>query len=206
MFQGPLKQTNGALDLAISGLGFLTLAGGNDTENKFYTRDGSLGLSENGEVVNQQGLNLLAHTVVGDATYNPDVLEKVKIPPNKTDTFGNKRILTNINVSSSGVLKAIYGLDEEVVIAKIPLTSFESMEFLQSEGNNLFKPTTKSGEPIIGIALEDNMGEIIPGFLESSNVEITDELVKMLKYQQAYSGNSRLLQTEIDITKRLIDR
>ena len=38
-----------------------------------------------------------------------------------------KKILTNINVSSSGVLKAIYGLDEEVVIAKIPLTSFESM-------------------------------------------------------------------------------
>ena len=49
------------------------------------------------------------------------------------------------------------------------------------------------------------MGEIIPGFLEGSNVEITDELVKMLKYQQAYSGNSRLLQTEIDITKRLIE-
>ena len=80
------------------------------------------------------------------------------------------------------------------------------MESLQSEGNNLFKPTTASGEPIVGIALEKNMGEIIPGFLEGSNVEITDELVKMLKYQQAYSGNSRLLQTEIDITKRLIDR
>ena len=164
-----------------------------------------MGLSSDGEVINQQGLNLLAHPVIGDATYNPAILEKVIIPPNRTDSFGNERILTNINVSSSGVLKAIYGLDEEVVIAKIPLTSFESMEELQSEGNNLFTPTTKSGEPIIGIALEGNMGEIIPGFLESSNVEITDELVKMLKYQQAYSGNSRLLQTEIDITKRLID-
>ena len=174
--------------------------------NKFYTRDGSLGLSSNGDIINQKGLNLLAHPVVGDATYNQAILEKVTIPPNKTDSFGNERILTNVNVSSSGVLKAIYGLDKEVVIAKIPLTSFESMEALQSEGNNLFTPTTKSGEPIVGIALEENMGEIIPGFLESSNVEITDELVKMLKYQQAYSGNSRLLQTEIDITKRLIDR
>ena len=46
---------------------------------------------------------------------------------------------------------------------------------------------------------------IIPGFLEGSNVKITDELVRMLKYQQAYSGNSRLLQTEIDITRRLIE-
>ena len=206
MFQGPLKQTDGALDLAVSGLGFLTLGSTNNFENRFYTRDGSLGLSSNGEVINQQGLNLLAHPVVDNATYNPAVLDKVIIPPNKIDELGNKRILTNINVSSSGVLKAVYGLDEEVVIAKIPLTSFESMEALQSEGNNLFTPTIKSGEPIVGIALEENMGEIIPGFLESSNVEITDELVKMLKYQQAYSGNSRLLQTEIDITKRLIDR
>ena len=205
MFQGPLKQTDGALDLAISGLGFLTLASANNFENRFYTRDGSLGLNSNGEVINQQGLNLLAHPVLDDATYNPAILEKVIIPPNKLDTLGNKKILTNVNVSPSGVLKAIYGLDKEVVIAKIPLTSFESMESLKSEGNNLFKPTTVSGEPIIGIALEKNLGEIIPGFLEGSNVEITDELVKMLKYQQAYSGNSRLLQTEIDITKRLID-
>ena len=206
MFQGPLKQTNGALDLAISGLGFLTLASPNNIENRFYTRDGSLGLSSNGEVINQQGLNLIAHPVTDNATYNPAIFEKVTIQPNIIDASGNSRILTNVNVSSSGVLKAIYGLDEEVVIAKIPVTSFESMEALQSEGNNLFTPTTKSGEPIVGIALEENMGEIIPGFLEGSNVEITDELVKMLKYQQAYSGNSRLLQTEIDITKRLIDR
>ena len=206
MFQGPLKQTDGALDLAVSGLGFLTLASQNDSQNRFYTRDGSLGLSENGDVINQQGLNLLAHPVLDDATYNPAIFEKVTIAPNITDALGNTKILTNVNVSSSGVLKAIYGLDEEVVIAKIPLTSFENMEFLRSEGNNLFRSTPESGEPILGVALEKNMGEIIPGFLEGSNVEITDELVKMLKYQQAYSGNSRLLQTEIDITKRLIDR
>ena len=205
MFQGPLKQTDGALDLAISGLGFFTLANAKNIESIFFTRDGSLGLSDNGEVINQQGLNLLAHPVVADATYNPAILEKVIIPPNKIDELGNKRILTNVNVSSSGVLKAIYGLDEEVVIAKIPLTYFENTSSLQSEGNNLFKPTTESGEPRVGIALENNLGEIISGFLEGSNVEITDELVKMLKYQQAYSGNSRLLQTEIDITKRLIE-
>ncbi len=205
MFQGPLKQTDGALDLAISGLGFLTFASANNSENKFYSRDGSLGLSESGGVVNQQGLNLLAHPVVDNATYNPTILENVVIPPINRDLLGNEKILTNVNVSPSGVLKAIYGLDEEVVIAKIPLTSFENMEDLLSQGNNLFTPTSSSGEPILGIALENNMGEIIPGFLEGSNVEITDELVKMLKYQQAYSGNSRLLQTEIDITKRLID-
>ena len=115
--------------MAVSGLGFLTLASANDTENRFYTRDGSLGLSSDGEVINQQGLNLLAHPVLDDATYNPTILDKVIIPPNKTDALGNIRILTNVNVSSSGVLKAIYGLDEEVVIAKIPLTSLKAWNF-----------------------------------------------------------------------------
>ena len=81
MFQGPLKQTSGALDLAISGLGFLTLSSANNSENKFYTRDGSLGLSSNGEVINQQGLNLLAHPVLDNATYNPTILDRVIIPP-----------------------------------------------------------------------------------------------------------------------------
>jgi len=206
MFQGPLKQTDGALDLAISGLGFFTLSNSNNPESKFFTRDGSLGLSNNGEVINQQGLNLMAHPVIDDKTFNPNVFENVIIPPTRANNFGEEVILTNVNVSSSGVLKAVYGLDEEVVIAKIPLASFESMESLQSEGNNLFTPTPGSGEPNFGLALNDNFGEIIPGFLEASNVEITDELVKILKYQQAYSGNSRLLQTEIDVTKRLIDR
>ena len=51
MFQGPLKQTDGALDLAISGLGFLTLESSNNFENRFYTRDGSLGLNSNGEAI-----------------------------------------------------------------------------------------------------------------------------------------------------------
>ena len=184
MFQGPLKQTDGALDLAISGLGFLTLASSNNFENRF-TLEMKFRLNSNGEVINQQGL-IFAHPVLNDATYNPSILEKVVIPPNKLNILGNKKILTNVNVSPSGVLKAIYGLDEEVVIAKIPLTSFESMEALQSEGNNLFKPTTESGEPIIGIALEKNWVKLFL-VLEGSNVDITDELVKMLKYQQAYS-------------------
>ena len=85
MFQGPLKQTDGALDLAISGLGFLTLASSNNSENRFYTRDGSLGLSNKGEVINQQGLNLLAHPVIDNTTYNPNIFEKVIIQPNIKD-------------------------------------------------------------------------------------------------------------------------
>ena len=69
------------------------MASSNNFENRFYTRDGSLGLSSNGEVINQQGLNLLAHPVVDDTTYNPAILDKVTIPPNRTDELGIKEFL-----------------------------------------------------------------------------------------------------------------
>ncbi len=206
MFQGPLKQTDGALDLAISGLGFFTLASPKNVEKKFFTRDGSFNLNSKGEVLNQQGLALLGHPVVNNATYNPNVFTNVIIPPTKLDKFNKPQILNNVSVSSTGVLKAVYGLDTEVTISKIPLASFENMENLSEQGNNLFLPNPKSGNPKFSVALNDNLGEVISGFLEGSNVEITDELVKMLKYQQAYNGNSKLLQTEIDITKRLINK
>ena len=79
MFQGPLKQTDGALDIAISGLGFLILSDLEDPTKRFFTRDGSLNLSKKGEVVNQQGLALMAHPVANDSTYDPSVFKKIII-------------------------------------------------------------------------------------------------------------------------------
>ena len=54
--------------------------------------------------------------------------------------------------------------------------------------------------------MQDNFGKIEAGNLERSNVDVTSEMITMLKVQQAFSGVSKLLQTEVDITKRLIDR
>ena len=82
MFQGPLKQTDGALDFAISGLGFFAVASPNNLEKKFFTRDGSLNLNAKGEVLNQQGLALIGHPVVNNATYNPNVFRKCNYTTN----------------------------------------------------------------------------------------------------------------------------
>ena len=68
------------------------------------------------------------------------------------------------------------------------------------------KHNAKSGAPQFGVFLwNDAFGKIEAGNLERANVDITTEMVTMLKTQQAFSGVSRLLQTEVDITKRLID-
>ena len=72
-------------------------------------------------------------------------------------------------------------------------------------GNNRFQNNNKSGLPKFGIPMNGSFGKINAGNLERANVDITSEMVTMLKTQQAFSGVSRLLQTEIDISKRLID-
>ena len=205
MFQGPLKQTGGALDLAVSGLGFFTVTNSANIEDRYFTRDGSFNLLGNGDVITSDGLNLMGHKVDGNGTFNPTILEKITIPVT-AQVNGKDLVLNNVNVSPSGVVKAVYGHDTEEVIAKIPLASFVYTPELKSEGNNLYKTSTKSGLPIYGLPVDGTFGEIVPGYLESSNVNITGELVKMMKYQQAFSGNSRLLQTEMEITERLIKR
>ena len=71
-------------------------------------------------------------------------------------------------------------------------------------GANTYKATQKSGEQVLGSGLEGNFGEIISGALESSNTNISNEMVSLLKTQQAFNGNARILQTSVDVTKILM--
>ena len=206
MLQGPLKATGRALDLAISGLGLFTLENTKNTEQSYFTRDGAFNLLKDGNVVNSEGLSLMGHKVKLDGTFDPNLLQKVVIPPTKLNADGKKVFLTNVNVSASGVLKAVYGLDIEEVISKIPLATFNDLTKLKTEGNNLYRGTPGSGLPVYGLAVDGKFGQIEAGFLENSNVKITDELIKMIQFQQAFTGNSRLLQTEIEITDKLLNR
>ncbi len=201
MKQGALQATGGALDLAVTGRGFFTVVQGDQVDNPFYTRDGSFNLKANGEVVTSDGLSVMGF--LGEARGG---LINLIIPTQKVnESTNNISIISNINVDSKGKITATYGLDDEEVIGSFGLASFINEPGLNPVGNNRYKFNAKSGEPKYGIAMEKSFGKIEAGNLERANVDITSEMVTMLKTQQAFSGVSRLLQTEIDITKRLID-
>ena len=200
MSQGSLKTTNGALDLAVTGLGFFQVIHENALEEPFFTRDGSFNITEKGEVVTNDGLN-----VMGFIGEDIGFLQNLIIPPRKVNLDLTTSMLTNINVNSNGKITAIYGLDDEEVIGNIALASFPNETGLRQVGNNRYKISTKSGLPNYGIPMNGAFGKIEAGNLERSNVDITSEMITMLKAQQAFSGVSRLLQTEVDVTKRLID-
>ena len=201
MSQGALQATGGALDLAVTGQGFFTVVQGNQIETPFFTRDGSFNITADGQVVTNDGLKVMGYN--GDQTIGG--LVNLVIPTTKTNLDNTVSIITNVNVNSKGKITATYGLDDEVVVGSFGLAAFTNEPGLNPVGNNRYQQNTKSGLAVYGVAMDNQFGKIEAGHIERANVDITSEMVTMLKTQQAFSGVSRLLQTEVDMTRRLID-
>ena len=201
--QGSLQATNGSLDLAIMGEGFFVLGQpigrGLDTapEARAFTRDGSFQLDREGNLVNTDGLPLLG---IGQTPINIPFLGSV------TEENGNPELLTEISVDSEGLISATYGLDTIVKVGQIELADFVNEHGLKNIGNARFNETPESGAPTFGAPKERTIGKIQAGFLEKSNTDITDEIILMLRTQQAFNGCGKMLQSEIDVTKKLSAR
>jgi len=198
--QGSLQATNGSLDLAIMGEGFFVLGQpvGRVSENSrpVFTRDGSFQLDREGNLVNTDGLPLLG---IGQTL--------IQIPFLKgTNESGNPVILSEISVNQEGEIKATYGKADIEIVGQLELADFVNEHGLKNIGNSRFEETGESGEPKFGLPKERTIGKIQPGFLEKSNTDITDEIVLMLRTQRAFNGCSKLLQSEVDITKKLAAR
>ena len=200
--QGALKPTANELDLAVSGLGMFVTTNPDDANPVVFTRDGSMRLEDDGRVVSWDGRSLI------DSEGQP-----IFIPIQRLNVDGQRQLLTAVNISQGGVIEAVYGTEvanksaapsEIVEIGTIALVRFSNVAGLKSIGSGQFVTTEKSGLPAFGIAGTENFGDIQSGNLEMSNINMTDELTKMMQAQQAYSASSRLLQAAVDMSKRLI--
>ncbi|MFL2661366.1 MAG: flagellar hook-basal body protein [Alphaproteobacteria bacterium] len=197
--QGSLQATNGSLDLAIMGEGFFTLGQplgrlATATDRPSFTRDGSFQLDREGNLVNTDGLPLLG---IGRNAINIPFLKALE---------GGETLLSEISVNSEGEILATYGLDNVEVVGQIELADFVNEHGLKNIGNARFQETQESGVPTFGLPKERTIGKIQAGFLEKSNTDITDEIVLMMRTQRAFNGCSKLLQSEIDVTKKLSQR
>ena len=193
--QGPLKQTNKTLDLAIEGQGMFVLrrpdGPAGDTNN--YTRDGSFSLDNDGFITSSDGQFLLS-----------DTQQPIQVPRSAV-IQGRTFFLNDINIDEFGRVIAQMGDNQEQVVGRVGLAKFSDPTRLTPNGNNLFKANLASGEAAVNGPFEDGYGKIISGAIELSNVDMTAELSGLIQAQQAFSGSSRLIQTETDMTRRLID-
>ena len=102
---------------------------------------------------------------------------------------------TGITIAADGTVSATpQGQAATTALGKIQTVSFTNPTGLQATGNNLLVETASSGAPQVGDAGVDGRGTIAQGSLESSNVDITEELVDMIETQRAYEVNSKLIK------------
>jgi flagellar basal-body rod protein FlgG len=172
--QGPMQSTGNPLDVAITGDGFLRVLRPDGTVG--YTRDGSLKRDQTGLLVTSDGYPL-----------EP----AVTIPPGAT----------GITIAPNGKISAILPGNPEAqeLPGGLEITTFANPAGLQRVGQNLYVKGAASGEAVDGTPGEEGRGEIRQYMLEGSNVQVVEEMVRMITAQRAYEINSKAIQTSDDM-------
>lgn len=167
--QGNLTLTENPLDVAINGEGYFRIQLPNgDTA---YTRAGSFQLDGDGDIVTVDGLQ---------------VEPGITIPANAID----------ISVNTSGqIIVSIDGQTNPQTVGQLELTRFANDAGLLAIGDNLYLETPASGTPATAVPGSDGFGTIQQGFLETSNVNVVEEITNLITAQRAYEMNSKVIET-----------
>ncbi len=167
--QGNLSQTNNPLDVAIQGRGFFQVLMPNGDQG--YTRAGVFQVNSDGQIVTSSGYA---------------VQPNITVPANAT----------SVTIGRDGTVTAnLPNNPAPAQIGTIQLADFVNPSGLQPVGENLYKETAASGAPQVGTAGQNSLGTMIQGSLESSNVNVVEELVNMIETQRAYEMNSKAIST-----------
>lgn len=166
--QGSLAETGNKLDLALIGRGWFQIEGVNG--ETFYTRSGAFNLNAAGDLVTVDGYR---------------VMPGINIPQNASD----------LEITRSGqVFARVDGQAQAQNLGQLTLANFVNEAGLAPMGDNLFRQTEASGEPIVGVPSEGGFAEIRQSYLESSNVDPVKEITDLISAQRAYEMNSKIIQ------------
>ena len=175
--QGNLQQTSNNLDIAIKGNGFFQIQQPDGTTA--YTRDGSFQLSAAGQIVNNNGMTLLPGITI----------------PNNAQS---------VTVGNDGTVSiTLPGNPAPQTVGQVQLANFINPAGLDPKGQNLFTETASSGTPTNGTPTSDGLGMLQQGYVETSNVNVVEELVAMIQTQRAYEMNSKAIQTSDQMLQKL---
>ena len=175
--QGNLQQSSNPLDIAIRGNGFFEVQMPDGTTG--YTRDGSFQVSATGQLVTNNG-----YTVQPGITI-PATAQSV--------TIGNDGTVSVV----------LPGQALPSTVGQIQVAGFVNPAGLEPKGQNLFAETAASGAPNTGVPGLNGLGTVQQGFVETSNVNVVEELVQMIQTQRAYELNSKAISTSDQMLQKL---
>lgn len=167
--QGAIQITENPMDMALTGEGYFQVEMPNgDTA---YTRDGTFQLNENGELVTTQGYR---------------VEPGITIPDNAL----------SVDINQNGeVLVRVDGQTNLQNVGQLELATFVNPVGLEAVGDNLFLETEASGAATTGNPGTDQFATIRQGALEQSNVNVVEEITRLISAQRAYEMNSNIIST-----------
>lgn len=164
--EGTQLQTGGALDISISGRGFLRIQ--LPSGNFSYTRDGSLSINNVGQLVTKLGYIVQPPVTIPQGT-------------------------TNIAISQDGLITATTNNDPNTTqqLGQLQLTDFVNTDGLLPIGENMYLQTVASGVGVDGNPMDNGLGALKQGTLEGSNVNIVEEMVNLIEAQRAFEVTSK---------------
>ena len=175
--QGSLQQSSNTLDVAISGNGFLQVTMPDGTTG--YTRDGSLKMDAQGQIVTNNGFV---------------IQPGITIPPTAQ----------SISIAADGTVSVtLPGTATPSTLGQLQLANFANAAGLDPKGGNMYAETAASGTPSAAAPGTNGLGRLQQGFVETSNVNVVEELVSMISTQRAYELNSKAIQTSDQMLQRL---
>ncbi len=175
--EGSLQQTGNSKDLAIDGKGFFQVLLPDGTSG--YTRDGSFQVNESGQLVTSSGYPIQPAVVIP-----PDAL--------------------SITIGKDGVVSVTQpGNNQANQVGQLTLSTFVNPAGLQRIGDNLYLETSASGMRSESNPGLNGAGTLDQGYVETSNVNVVEEMVNMIQTQRAYEINSKAVQTSDDMLSKL---
>ncbi|MCI3207024.1 MULTISPECIES: flagellar basal-body rod protein FlgG [Pandoraea] len=175
--QGNLTSTNNAKDVAINGDGFFQVLMPDGTTA--YTRDGSFQVDNNGQLVTASGY---------------PIQPAITIPANAL----------SLTIARDGTVSVTQpGNTANVQIGTFQLATFINNAGLQSMGENLYAETAASGAPNVAQPGTNGAGVLNQNYVETSNVNVVEELVNMISAQRAYEINSKAVTASDQMLQRL---
>ncbi|OHV12020.1 flagellar basal-body rod protein FlgG [Kushneria phosphatilytica] len=175
--QGNLEQTGNSKDVAINGRGFFAVQMPDGTSS--YTRDGSFQLNENGQMVTANGFPI-----------EPGIV----IPQNAL----------SLSIAQDGTVSVTQpGVTGSVQVGQLQLSTFINPTGLESIGDNLYRETNASGPRNDNVPGNNGAGLLQQNFVETSNVNVVEEMVNMIETQRSYEINSKAVSTVDQMLGRL---
>jgi flagellar hook protein FlgE len=197
---GPIEQTGGALDVAITGDGFFTMRSA-ESGKTLYTRNGGFEMDDAGFINDgsDNRLQVLPTDAAGVVTSTTPIDAQVA-PVN-----GAGAEYAGVTVGEDGLVSASYADGSVEVVGKIALATFIAPTGLKQVGSSNWESTGLSGAAKYGAPGSGQFGTLLSGSIERSNVDIAEELVGLITAQRNFQANAKAIDTATQISQTVIN-